>query len=277
MTEKVLHAKNYREFIKLAMAGTSRSRAISFAELSRRAGFSSRSYPSDVVNGHRRITAASLPQFIQGLKLTGDFKNYFVLLVSHEEQDINPLGYSREKIEKSLLKVRERMRTGFAPEKQVASSKVYGKKFTLEVYAALGTANGGASLNEIMSRTKLSKEKCATILLEMQEDGLIQYDREANRFFAPESHRIMDKLGDDFFRLHFLESLRYISSEATETAFKKEDRLFLTSVFSISKSQAEKLKKELRDVIIRFADTAEDASGDSIAKVVVGFIPEVKL
>lgn len=271
----LLQAANYREFIRLCMQGAGSSRPLSFAELSRRAGFSSRSYPSDVVSGYRRITAASLPGFIKALKLKGDLKNYFVLLVSREETDLQPLGLAKEQVNKNLAKVRERLQSRFEGSAET-SEKVYSHKYWLEIYAALGDPTSGASLAEILTKTKIAKTECAEALLKMTEAGLVRQEPRSQRYFAVENHISFDELGGaGFFRKHFISSLQELSRQATEESFSKQDRLFLTSVFSISQDRAEEFRKELRDLMVRFVDSSENPKGDSVAKLVVGFLPEI--
>jgi len=269
----LVNVKNYREFITVKMKGHEGARQLTWAELSRRAGFSSRSYPSDVVSGHRRITATSLPGFIKGLGLKGDLKTLFTLLVSQEE-DLEIVGVAQDNIARNLEKVRERLLSRF--ENRETSDRVYSQRYWLEVYAALGSPSEGATLSEVAGKTKLPREECLRVLEKMEAAGLVRLDYQNKHFIAVENHIAFDKLGEsDFFRKHFINSLQELSRQATPESFKKQDRLFLTSVFSISQHRATEFKKELRELIVRFVDSSENAKGDSIAKVVVGFLPEV--
>lgn len=267
-----LTALNYREFLAAALKTAAKGqRPMSYAEFSRRAGFASRSYPADVLKGNRRITPATLPQFAKGLRLKGLWKEYFALLVAQEEADVNIDRLSSSVIQQKLERLRERISTADATRAASATpAKFYERRGWLEVYAALGKVDRGATLSEIETRTGFSNEKCQKILSAMAMAGVVQPQSE--RFLPCSRHVIFAQLGGEtFFQQHFLDLLRDMESAARSEGFQSKENLFFTSVFSVRKKRVLELRERLRDLLLEFADTSEEAEGDGIAKICLGF------
>jgi hypothetical protein len=74
ITEKdflpLAEVKNPRDFLKAILQLREKSgRKFSFSQLARAAGFTSRSYPREVLTGRRRLTPKSSRAFSKGLRL----------------------------------------------------------------------------------------------------------------------------------------------------------------------------------------------------------------
>src|ERR1700683_2347753 len=94
----------YREFLQIYFRAT----GISYAEVARRGGFSSRSYPRDVTEGRRRLTAKSLASLVRGLRLEDDLSRVFQMLYFAEYPEEHPETLSSSTIQARLEKDRER-------------------------------------------------------------------------------------------------------------------------------------------------------------------------
>jgi len=278
---ELLRVKTYREFLASSLTQVKTGkRPVSYAELSRRAGFSSRSYPGDVIKGLRRITPATLPLFVKGLRLKGKWKNYFTLLVASEEQDINTDRMTTGEIQEKLEFLRTRI-LNFTTKPSVATPKLfYERRGWLEVYASLGTVEKGATLKEILARTGLLRLECEIIVKSMLESEVAELDDTNQRYRPCAPHVIFDRLGgENFFQAHYLAMLEEIQRAAKGPNFKKEENLFFTSVFSVNRKDAPELKRRLRELMHEFADVSETAEGNAIAKLCVSlmFSPELYL
>lgn len=81
----LINSADYRDFLKFFIKPHSHlPHALNYAEFSRRSGFSSRAFPRDICLGNRAINMDTLPQFIKGLGLTGDWKDFFTYLVQKD-------------------------------------------------------------------------------------------------------------------------------------------------------------------------------------------------
>ena len=77
---------DYRHYLRAFYADQKqRRRGFSFRGFAKQAGLASPNYLKLVIEGERRITDKSLPQFLRGLKLSAEEESYFRCLVSFQE------------------------------------------------------------------------------------------------------------------------------------------------------------------------------------------------
>ncbi len=271
--EALLQAPDYRSFLRVFLAREGLDgRAWSYAQFTHRAGFSSRAYVREVILGLRRLTAKSLGGFVQAMGLSAEWKEYFRLLVSLEESDANFNGWSDDKRSNQLAKLRERLRRKNRPRLAseacpAFSEKLFELKCIPRVYAALGTQEGGANLEEIQARTSLPSAKLRSALQRLMELDLIEELPEKGRMRAKNMHLIRTELGKcENFQSVFLDALDQAKLRATQS-IDAPDALFFVSSLSISRSSLPKLKAELREFLINFVDQAENSSGDVVVNL----------
>jgi uncharacterized protein (TIGR02147 family) len=262
------NCRTYREFLETAFSHLKkRNKHFGYAEFSRRAGFSSRSYPRDVLVGKKRITARSLPQIIKALKLTPDLETLFTALVGSEEKEVSIEGYSSiadRKLALSKVQNRLRSRTESSPLLGRAD-KFYELESWLPVYVSLGTPEDGATLAQVVSRTRLSKMLCRKVLEEMTHFKVIR--RAGEKFFTENFHLVFKHLGkSEFFKNQFLNSLKEVAFNADQD-FEGKRQLFFHSVLSVDEKKMVALREELESVILKFVDRAESPHGDRVAKI----------
>ncbi len=271
---ELLRVKSYREFLASSLNSEKKGmRPLSYAELSRRAGFSSRSYPADVIKWLRRITPATLPLFVKGLKLKGQWKSFFTLLVAAEEDDVNSERMTSDQIQEKLGRLRERIQNLANKPSAATPRRFYERRGWLDVYAALGTVEKGASLQEIMARTGFTRPMCEGITEQMVESKVADFNLQSERYRPCAPHVVFDRLGGEgFFQEHYLAMLDEVQKAARGASFKSEENFFFTSVFSVQRANAPELKRRLRELMHEFADSSESAEGDAIAKLCVSFM-----
>jgi uncharacterized protein (TIGR02147 family) len=94
--------EDYRAYLRAFYADQkARKRGFSFRGFAKTAGLASPNYLKLVIEGERRITDKSLPQFVKGLKLTSEEACYFRALVAHHEaKDVLLQKQSRSELER---------------------------------------------------------------------------------------------------------------------------------------------------------------------------------
>jgi uncharacterized protein (TIGR02147 family) len=267
----LLESTDERDFLGRWYAWAKENKSgLTYAVLTRRAGFSSRSYVRDVMTGKRRLTMDALPRFVKAMELKGDFRRFFLLLVQS-----SPNRFDREgdaKVQDKITRLKSRVKADLEPGRfPLHAQSLYKEKNRLEIYAALGTREEGATLEEITQRTGYPKENCLKTLLQMIEDGAVCRGNLETHFFARESHLVLPKIGhQEIFKTSYLRLLEETKTQAKKE-FESEDQLFMSSVFSIDPKLMPDFKNELRQLLIRFVDTAENPRGKKVVRLVTGF------
>lgn len=264
---KILSANDYRSFIKFFIEEESKLKRFGFSDIARQGGFAARSFPRDVALGQKRITLNSLPKIIKGLGLTSDLAEYFRILVELAHTDCRMKDVSELKLQQSLEGIRLRL----SEKNEVVlenKSLAYKARNAPQIYAALGNKNRGSTVKEIQTRTNLSEEEIFETLGYMLELKLIE--KRQGRFFLKENHIQLQGLKtNEFFKKHFTH-LCEKSIRAANAKFNSDEALFLSSAFSVRKSDLPQLKNELRQLLHRYIDAAEKDEGDKVVQLMAG-------
>jgi uncharacterized protein (TIGR02147 family) len=274
ITEELLSVSNYRQFLaKIFSYLKTRSSGFSYGSFAQKAGFSSRNYLRDIMNGDKRMTVAAFPKICRGLKISGEWKKYLALLSAIDEQEMNPENWSKDKIlqklEKSKGRIQKKVITGPEPK----NLKFFESSNWLPIYAALGSVERGSSLHEIEKRTGISRATCQQVLEELYAHNVIRWDKSTDRFFPSTLHYVFNEMGKDkFFKRSFLRTSKRVS-EAAERTFENDDRLFFSSVFSVDRAKLPEFKIQLRELLLSFVDSVEDDQGTTVAELAVGLLP----
>jgi uncharacterized protein (TIGR02147 family) len=98
--------EDYRAFLRdYYVEQKSRNKGFSFRLFARHAGLASPNYLKLVIEGSRRITDKSLPNFVKGLRLSKEEETYFKALVAYQEsKDVD----AREASCEELMRLRAR-------------------------------------------------------------------------------------------------------------------------------------------------------------------------
>ena len=159
----MLEAEDYRAFLKAAFDILKEHQAsFSLQSFANKAGFSSKSFARDVISGRKRITPRSIDGFKKGLGLTGRLATYFTLLVAQTESDIKHGNLNEAQMQKKLQSLKLQL-----AEQESSSSEqghVYSEKLWPYLYAALGSLERGATLDEVSSRLGLNEDSCKSEL-----------------------------------------------------------------------------------------------------------------
>ncbi len=210
------NSKNYREFITLAMSARCRPyRKFGYSDIGRYGGFSSRSFPRDVCKGIKNITLKSLPGFIQGLGLSIDLAEYFSLLVLIEEKKLRTKSDTEDLLKQKIDKLKIFIISGLKNNTDLnhISNIAFQYKDIPKVYAALGSVDKGASVDEIHSRTNLPIDIISNLLAILISNSLII--NKEDRYYANSTH--LNMLGitqNEIFKSFYIDLLNQATSYA---------------------------------------------------------------
>ena len=266
-----LESVDYRTFmVKAFAAGIREGAKFNFAALSRKAGFSSRGFISEIIDGRRRLTAASYPKILKALALPKGLKTYFELLVAREEEELNPKGFERKEIDARLEQQRAQFRSRLAAQEETlkAADVLSRGRHMLDCFAALGSPETGATLEEVVSKTGLAADTCARVLAHFAQQT-VAVER-GGRYYSSNPHLIFSGLGDRHgAKSCYLETLGELKRKA-DADFKARDRAFIQSVFSVDRHKLPELKARLSEVIDEFVQESVNDDGDCVSKLLVG-------
>ncbi len=257
-------SRSYREFLRLYFDHTRRS----YAEVARRAGFSSRSYPRDVTEGRRRLTLRALPSLVRGLQLDSRLVEFFQLLYFQEFPDECPPTSARrspteteKRLRTRLDRARIRARNGkirkeIPAEVLVAPEEIREEttRYLFEILASLGETQTGATLEEISRITGLTKTTLTPILEFAQRSDLVRFETQTNRYLPSSGHLNLTGMPkNELIRAIYMQALQRTRT-AAEKAYTSEEALFYVSALSVAKKNLPALKRELREVLLKYMD-----------------------
>lgn len=262
--ENLMKALDYRAFISVLIAERKKYRRFGYSDIARHGGFAARSFPRDVVLGKKRLTLTSLPKFIRGLGLTSDLAEYFRVLVEISDPncrvrilDDAKLYQMKDNLKKRLSD-RHHIQIGHNDSAFVLSSVPH-------IYAALGSAENGSSLDEVLQKTSLIESEIHRGIAYMLEHRLIK--KRSGRYFANEAHANFQGLKTEIFQKHFIKTAE-MSIQMSKKHIGSEEKLFLSSAFSVVQKDLPKLKAELRSVLLKYVDAAENPNGNKVINLI---------
>lgn len=272
--ERLLEAPDFRAFLKTFFrekgkgdAVPRRPRPLSYAEFGRRAGLTSRSYARDFIEGSKYPGSIAIGRLCDGLGLRGVWREYFETLIALSKKN-SPgtklvLDSLRERIRKA-----NRVKKIPAGEASVHLAKSLPDGISA-VFAACGSERDGASLESILSRTRYTPIKAERALIRLMELRLIE--TKDGRYFPTQIHLAAERLGGDaYFQNDFKEGLR-LTRERLENQATSDDALFFSSTVCISAEKMKEFKHRLRELMYSFVGEVEEAEGDCVAELVLGF------
>lgn len=273
--EKISGVASSKELIGLFVTKGALSFTISYAELSRRAGFKARSFPREVVKGDRSVNLKNIEQFAEGLRLNRELKSLLTTLVQIESTEVP------EKIAK-LQETLQRLRRKIRSPKQIANPAIPKQALPVKldrwvketafakVYAALGEAEVGATVDEIQSRTGLSLSDVGHALRILEKWEVLQFNASSGRYLPMHLHVLLSAhSSEEIFRACFQDAVSRMQTAFPEKAQSKED-LFFASTFSVRKSNMPELRQRMKELLSEFVEESETALGDDVVTLAAG-------
>jgi uncharacterized protein (TIGR02147 family) len=270
-TSPLWKTESYREFLSRSLHSVE-GRKANLAAFSRKAGFASRGFMVDLLQGRKRLTARSLPKVTLALGLKGPLKNYFETLVALEEEDLRKKGESDQALKARLVKLRLRLEQGGikASSKALENSQdLFLSHHVFPIYAALGSLEKGASLEDILLRTGLPQRVVTSQLEILQKNDCVSMQDGVYR--ASELFLMSEKLGiNAAFRAAFKHSTLEMGDRFEKERNSKEV-LFYHGAFSTSRARLPELKEKLIALLNDFVEVEQVENGDKVQKLTLGF------
>ncbi len=264
-----LATDDYRSCLKAIFALSARSGRPNYSALTRKAGFSSRGFIADVVEGRRRLTPHSFPKMLKAVGSSGLLRQYLTRLVQLEEPELNHDALTFEQLQIKLKELRAKIQAKLAlVEKVNVASELFRSQQILLVYASLGSSEPGTAVDEVSTRSGLLPTICESILEHLIRQGVVV--SAAGRFRTTESTLLFEGLGDDHgFKASYLETLTELKRKAS-TRFNAQDQLFFQCFFSVNQHQLPELKRRMRDLAGEFVEENKAEGGDAVGRLLIG-------
>ncbi|WII72231.1 hypothetical protein QJS83_17345 [Bdellovibrio sp. 22V] len=264
---ELLEIHDARAFLRRALEVRYRKKGkINLADFSRRAGFSSRSFLSEYLAGKKGLSKESVGQLKTALKLPKPYLELFSLLVGKDQPELLTKKLTHDDIHKKVHSIKVSVARQAEALTQIKDpNRLITRPTLFRVFAALGTEDEGANLNEIVARTNLSSESVVDSLHVLINEGAIT-SREG-RFYV-RSHQIdFLKLSEPMVLADLTRTLcNQIKVDASTIAADTKNSLFYTA-FSIQSHQLPEFKEKLREAILSVLDQYQDDKGDTVHEV----------
>lgn len=262
MIHQLSEASNYKEFLSIFIkAKSNESRRYTYADLARSSGFSSRSFIREVIIGKKTLTPSSLQKIVRGLNLSKELTQLFIYLVELEIEECRAAQTSLEAIKGKLRNLRSRL-----SQKERTVLKNADSPFSIQglpqVFAALGTPEQGATINQIMKRTEFDMEKIHVLLENLQLQGLVT--KQGMKYFSQFSHPSLQHLGEKSHFLKFIEGNLKQALEHLEHDYSLPHCLLFSSCLTIKLKDQERLKEELRSLLLKYVDESDVPDGEKV-------------
>lgn len=283
---RALNCETYRDFLSLFFTTSkiprSNPKKISFQKFSTLAGYSSKSYPAEIMSGKKSLQISSLDKFAKGLNLNQNLTLFLTHLIQIEDI-LNEIKLEKNESNKKILNsklleivnsninLKSKIYKNFNSKesndkflKSNLSSVILQKNFP-EVYCSMGSVDDGASLDDIKNRSGLPEKIILKIIEQLIKENLI-LSRD-DRFFVVENSLDLNFLNtDEYFKYDFMRSLEKIKNKFDHQS-KSHEALFLTQTFSVKKSRLLELRNKLIQTISEYSEDYEDSNGDTIGEI----------
>jgi hypothetical protein len=263
----LLDAKDSREFLKAALELIYAPKRPNLADFSRRAGFASRSYLQEFLTGRKGLSRDGLLRFQQALRLPKPYLQYLELLAGEDFPELKSTRPGAESLTSRKAKIRARAKDHVTMA-GAPRARVFSRSGVLRAYAALGSEEGGASLSEVVRRSKLGPAQAAAALAELERENALRKD--GDRFYANanaldflglKDRQTVASLSADVMR-----ELQRNSAALTES----EQNLFFYSALSMRQSKLVTFKAKVREALLEALDQHQDDEGEAVVQVFLG-------
>lgn len=260
---KLYQSENWRQFVELYWAiGKRKPVKINYAELSRKANYSSRAFLFEILTGKKKISPSVTTRLAVTLKLKGTEKKLFYLLTKKE---INSPSTNLELVESIKGLQNKLILQNKINDSSQSISDIFSGYHVYSVYAALGRPDQGATLVEILGKTKIPEAIVKQVLKRFIVVNCIEIKED--RYHLTNVSLDLKNLGSNInFKETFLKALDEIKKRSRQMELYQSDFYFHTAI-PIRKGTQLALKEKLRECILDFVDNNDEGSGDEIVHI----------
>ena len=233
----------------------------SLSDIARECNLNSRGHLHDLLSGRRRISHGIYQKLVKGLKLNGSARAYLKLLIERQLSPDRSIQF-----EAKLKRLRDRAVNSPSRGTTQIAPLTRGWDVT---YAALGASGIGATLDDISARIHLTIPRCRKNLNELIAHGLA-VETEGGRFCALTHHHSVESQSAAL-KAHLKQSLREQIREIEKKFDEPKQCLYRSVAFSLDRKRFEELREILKKKIIEFTESAEEPTGDAVARINLTF------
>lgn len=265
--KKILLAQNTSAFLEAVVSALEErhGRGVK-SNISRKAGFSSRSYLTEIVAGKKGFSRDSLSRLKGALPLDKSWLRLFEYLAWLEDPKLRPptlsVGELRQEIKNLRITLERQMSQ--KPGYKVAEPNIRRPQ-VFQVYAALGDEKTGATLDEIEKRTGLRHHSICVALRQLVVSGAVLQN--GDRYFAVAMKA--DALGVKEPEV-LADLIHIICTDLQKRRVhiaKVPTNLTIYSAFSVRREQIPLLKDRLEAAIFEVLDEFQVDAGNQVQQV----------
>ncbi|MEK7355222.1 MAG: hypothetical protein AAB250_02145 [Bdellovibrionota bacterium] len=189
----------------------------------------------------------------------------FELLALREHADLSAIGKEPTVLNKELKLLRSELCAWRENERIVPSVRTVSTPDIYQVYAALGSTENGAALEEIVARTRLKSPVIIRALEVMSNQRMVTI-RESRYYAVAVKLDFLDLKNRDAVSALIGSVGSNIQKRKNEIAQDPTSATFYTA-FSISRSRRGQLAERLRDAVFGVLDQFQDDDGDEVQQL----------
>ena len=244
---------------------------ITFGIATKKIGFNSRGFLSDLVHGKKTLSERSFRLLLRRFQdLPPDCQRLFELLAFAENPGPAPSAKVVESVPLLLKKTRQKLRRTAqnSPVKDSAVSLLVDPQFHL-CYAALGSPTKPKSFQSVKGATNLPEQQLSELLDRMRSEGFC--DVVEGSWYALDSHRIIASLGTPENLKIFLKNWFLALHKFVNSAGVTDQELYNVSTISICGKDKPEIRKRLEKLLDAIIEEFETEEGDEVASLVLSF------
>lgn len=267
-TKDLLEATEYRGFLSILYAHNKKqSPQFSYAYIAQRCHFSSKSFVKEVIDGKKSLSIKSTHKIIEGLALPSLWGKYFYNLVMSDD----PLpGVTPMAAQKELRRLRRKLIDKKTLTVNESESQLFQLTAWPHVYAALGSEEKGASMQDILNRTlSLGSNLVESTLAHLVTVGMVV--KKGKRFYAAQDTAFFENLGKvQFFKNFYLQAVQQLFDKSRKD-FNSPDSLFYTMSLSLNPAKMPEFRRDLAELLDKYTAEIEQPEGTRVASLTCGF------
>jgi uncharacterized protein (TIGR02147 family) len=265
LVRELSKATDYRKYLITIMDAHERARGRGTkALISRRAGFASRSYLTEILNGKKGLSRDAMVRIRTALKLRGPLAKFFECLAALEHPEIRIHEMNPARLREKIKSLRTEL-TNFSEEQNKIASPHLQNPEIFQVYAALGPEAVGATIQEVLFRTKISESMARKGLGQLISSGAVLKNKDRYHAVASKTDALSSQ--DEIAISEMIQKVCASIQKNRQQIVADKKSLGIYSAFSVRREKIGELKKSLEAALFEVLDEYQDDSGDCVEQV----------
>ena len=270
--QHLVEAYNYRNFLKFFFTRNGswqHPKSLSFRNFADRAGFSSKSFLSEIISGKKKITPGSFDKIAAGLKLNKYWRDYFFYLVAVEEPQFynktHGLAYFQKRLSVQRKKILGIRQDTWSEHQSGISHRSLKENYTDICVSINGS---GSTFEEIKKISRIGDAQLTKELHEMVFGGDVSFNKVDKKYrYLSQVQNYGHSYSSAEYQAYFSAAIEKAKSRMGKA---KPEGLYVTQTFRVKRKELADMRSSLAELIRDFADEADaDVDGDGIAEICV--------